>query len=228
MRKQFNDLMKKIPYVGDALTTEIKSKHLITAGMAALGIGSAVPAQAGGSIDTLVGSKSTVLDVKSYGDVIGDLDFFARFTDNLSYKGGMGTFGLANLSYPLVGSLLGVLETQFIPGYGTVPRAGVKNFSSNGSWSLFGLATVSVEDELTVEGLVEVGYSGKHITGNIEYIADFMKDGKPLFSILRARVGYNVNVDLVVGAGVDITSLDGTNTANELEFNAGAHVKINY
>ena len=116
--------------IKEKLTEKVSSvKNLATAALLAATIAlSPTPATAGGSVELMAGHQSTTLDTKVSTEVAEKTGLFIRQMTTSTPEGEVSYFGLADLSYKLVGGLDVVGEIQAAPGMGVIPRAGLQHF----------------------------------------------------------------------------------------------------
>ncbi|MBT3814144.1 hypothetical protein HOE37_02110 [Candidatus Woesearchaeota archaeon] len=225
IRKKLNDTVSKIPYVGNALTTEINPKGLATAAMAAIMALSPTPATAGGSVELMAGNEAVTLDAKLFGELAPKTNLLARTRLTTDYENNLAPFTLVDLSYHLIGGLDVVVEMQFTPTDGFVARPGVQYFSKWNDFSLFALGTVNVDENPTGEIITLMQYTPKlsdalKLITQIETVTNFGELGHN-FSVERLRLGLGVG-DYQFGAAGDLIQIgdDG-----ELGYNVGGFFK---
>lgn len=71
-----------------------------------------------GSIGAMCGEKQCVQDLKVSGSLTPEIGIFAREITTIGYAKQVGHFGLVDLTHKVAGGLDGVLEVQYISGWG--------------------------------------------------------------------------------------------------------------
>ncbi|MBU1111458.1 MAG: hypothetical protein ABIG93_00375 [archaeon] len=199
----------------------------LAAGSAAAEEVKEVPTQ--GSVETMVGYKGAVTDLKTTTDLGAGFGLFTRNFGTLSYTLGQegaeaSDFGLADLTYNLGPNGDIVLEGQYsISGGFFSPRVGLQAYGGAGPVSVYGLATVAPGDvPVELIGIAGVdaplGERAKFHLG-VEALIDLGLDG-PAFAQQKARLGIGDD-HFEAGAGVDILEVPG----EKLGLNVGAYVK---
>ncbi|MBT4604121.1 hypothetical protein HOC01_00640 [archaeon] len=204
---------------------EIK-KMIIGVAIAGL-IGYGPVANAGGSAELMAGQKDTTLDVKVASELAPKTNLFIRDTTTVGYDNQVDHFGLVDLSYNLVGGLDVVVETQFIPGVGVIPRLGSQYFKEVDDLSVYALATAGLNGkEVDAEVLVNLTYVPKlsenlNLVLNAENVTNLGKDGHN-FSTQFLRTGLS-NGTYEAGLGLNLAEADG-----EFSGNLGEYMKANF
>jgi len=183
-----------------------------------------------GSVETLVGYKGAVTDLKTTTDLGAGFGLFTRNFGSLGYTLGQegveaSDFGLVDLTYSIGPNGDIVLEGQYsISEEGFfAPRAGLQAYGGAGPLSVYGLATVAPGDvpvELIGIASVDAPINERamfHL--GVEALIDLGLDG-PTFAQQKARIGIGDD-HFEVGAGVDVVEVPGEKPS----VNAGAYVK---
>jgi hypothetical protein len=195
-----------------------------------LALGSIAPAKAAdGSIEAMCGEKQCVQDLKMSGALTPKIGVFARERTKVDYAKQVGHFGLVDLTHKVVGGLDGVLEVQYIPGLGAMPRAGVQYFQAVGDVGMYALATSSLTEPFYGEVIASVSYAPKltpelGLTFSVEDVTDFSSKGHD-FSEQRLRAGVTIGDKLQVGAAGDIVELG---EEGQTTYNLGGYVGLKF
>ncbi len=226
--KRLNEIAEKIPYIGKVLTTKIRPEHLV----AAIGVFIAGEAQAGGSLELLVGDKDARTDIKAYGTVTEDADlptdkvgYFLRNRTSADYKGNSTFFAVGDTWYPIAGGFDALLEGQAWPGAGLQPRFGMQSFHKFGKLTLYHSSTRSVGPNPDTEVVVRPTFT-PNISGDynlflrVEAITN-IGDGQFNYATQRPRIGVQKG-DTTVGVGVDMFQPKGAKGT----INVGAFVEM--
>ncbi len=96
------------------------------------------------SIETMAGDKSVTVDLKANANLAPRTNLFTRNRVTIDYQNKVNYFGLADVSVNLVDGLDAVVETQFVPNTGVIPRLGIQYFAQFGDFSVYTLATVGL------------------------------------------------------------------------------------
>ena len=229
MREKLNETARKIPYIGDLLTTEISPKGLAIAALAATIALSPTPATAGGSVEAMTGHKSTTIDTKISAEVAPKTNLFVRQMTTADYKGDVSVFGLADLSYKIVDGLDIVGEIQAAPGMGVIPRVGAQYFGQCGDLTLYVLGTVKAGEKPDGEFVTVIGYTpelteGVSLLTSIENLTSVGENGHQ-FSGQKLRLGVTLDDKYQIGAGADLTEVGNEGT---LEGNVGGFVGLKF
>ncbi len=192
-------------------------------------LGSITQAKAGGSIKAMCGDKQCVQNLKVSGSLTPKIGVFAREITTVDYAKQVGHFGLVDLTHKVVGGLDGVLEVQYIPGLGAMPRAGAQYFQAVGDVGMYALATSSLTKPFYGELVASVSYTPKltpefGLTFSIEDVTDLSSKGHD-FSEQRLRAEVTICDKLQVGAAGDIVEL-GNN--GQTTYNVGGFVKLKF
>ena len=229
IRQKLNDTVSQIPYVGEILTAEINPKQLGMAAMAATIALSPTAVNAGGSVEAMAGHQSTTIDTKISTEIAPRTNLFLRQMTTADYEGNVSFFGLANLSYNIVGGLDVVGEVQAAPGMGVIPRLGAQYFGQFGDFAVYALATVKTMENPDGEFVVNLGYTPKlseniSLLANLENLTSVGEAGHN-FSVQRLRAGITVQEKYQLGLGADLTEVGNEGT---LDHNLGGFAGITF
>ena len=179
------------------------------------------------SAEVMVGNTSTTLDVKVGTKVAPKTSLFVRNRTTVDYENQVSNFGLADLSYNLIGGLDAVAEVQMIPGAELIPRVGLGYFNKVDDLNFYGLATAGLSGEkIDAEFFASLSYTPKipedlQLKLSLEDISNFGQEGHN-FSIQRFRAGLGIN-QYEAGLATDLTE-----AAGEINPTVGAYAKINF
>jgi hypothetical protein len=183
-------------------------------------------AKAGGSAEIMAGDKKATIDLKVNTNLAPRTNMFLRGMTGVDYDNNVDYFGLADVSFNIVGGLDALVDTQYISGAGFVPRAGLQYFKKVGDLTMYGNGTVKLGEDPDGEFVVNLGYTPKinkafSIVLDAENVTSVGKKGHN-FSVqrLRAGVGYKKHS---VGAAVDVTEAGG-----EVKTNVGGFYKVRF
>ncbi len=229
IREMFNDAVSQIPYVGEALTTEINPKGLAMAALAATIALTPVPTKAGGSVEVMAGHNQTTIDTKISTEIAPKANLFIRQITTADYEGEVGFFGLADVSYNIFDGLDVVAEVQAAPGMGVIPRAGLQYFGQLGDFSVYVLGTVKTMENPDGEFVVNLGYTPKisdnvNLLLNLEDLTSVGEKGHN-FSVEKLRTGVTFMEKYQVGAALDLTILG---NEGELDYNLGGFMGLTF
>ncbi len=227
IREKLNDAVSRIPYVGELLTTEISARRLATAAIAATIALSPMAANAEGSAEAMVGHQTTTIDTKVSAEVAPRTNMFLRQMTTSDYSGDVSFFGLADLSYNVVGGLDVVAEVQAAPGMGVIPRVGAQYFGEVGDLTLYVLGTVKAGEKPDGEFVTIIGYAPKLAEGvdlltSVEDLTSVGKEGHN-FSVQRLRLGVTLADKYQIGVGADLTEIGDEGT---LETSVGGFIGL--
>ena len=199
--------------IKEKLTEKVSSvKNLATAALLAATIAlSPTPATAGGSVELMAGHQSTTLDTKVSTEVAEKTGLFIRQMTTSTPEGEVSYFGLADLSYKLVGGLDVVGEIQAAPGMGVIPRAGLQHFGKVGDLAVYALATVKTMEHPDGEIVVSLSYTPKlgesiDLLMSLEDLTSIGKEGHQ-FSAQKLRAGITLMEKYHIGAAANLTEL---------------------
>jgi hypothetical protein len=172
----------------------------MVAGAALAAAVSAADVADAGSVEVMAGHEKATIDLKVSTKLVPRTSLFLRGRTGIDYENNIDNFGLADVSVNVVGGLDGVVEAQFIPGVGVVPRAGVQYFRQIGQLGVYGLGTVKLGEEPDGEFVVNLSYNPKiseafSIVTNFENLTNVGK--KHNFSVQRVRLGVGYKARLV-------------------------------
>jgi hypothetical protein len=196
-----------------------KIRNLVTSAAIAASLIAGAPssANAGNSAEIMAGSANTTLDVKTNTELAKRANLFVRNRTNVDYNGKVNYFGLADVSYNLIGGLDVVIENQFAPGSAIIPRAGFEYFKKIGNLSLFNMATAYLNRNPDLEIFSTASYSRNltdklAIAAGAENIVNFGSKGFN-YSVQRLRAGLSVG-KLEFGAATDLSETNSSNSKN--------------
>jgi hypothetical protein len=183
-------------------------------------------ARANGSVEVMAGHEKATIDLKVGTKLAPRTNVFFRGRTGMDYENKVDYFGLADLSINVVGGLDGVVETQFIPSVGVVPRAGAQYFGKFGDASVYGLGTVKLGEDPDAEFVLNLRYAPKvtedtSIVLNAENVTNVGGQGHN-FSVQRLRAGVGVG-KYEAGAAADVNE-----AAGKVSYNVGGYVKAKF
>lgn len=157
------------------------------------------------SFELTATQDAVTLDAKVAKDVAPNVGLFAKHAVTRAHEGGMGYFGLTDLSYDTGTAFSPTLEAQFIPDLGIVPRFGVGYFNALGDASVYALPSVSLTDSPDAELFVSAGYDpkGTGFSARTDFVSHYDKDGHA-FTVGKPRVCYGTD-DLEVCLAADLS-----------------------
>ena len=184
-----------------------------------------------GSVEVMATTDSVGMDAKTF-TAYDKVGLFSRELVSVDYEGTVSDFGLTDLTYN-IGSGDLVLEGQYsVTGKWFSPRAGVQGYTSLGSFDLYGLATIQLDD-LQSPALFEVLGSVSHLQdlgkvdlhSSLEVLVDGGVEGVS-FAQEKARVGISGD-HIEGGAGVDLIQIP-VEDGIEVLVNAGPYLKVSF
>jgi len=240
VRKRLNDVVRRIPHVGNVLTSEISAKRFAatTAIAAHLVLGNISPSRAAtGFVETMVGNEATTLDTKIVGTLSQRIGFVARNRLSIENRG-VNPFAFIDLSYNIKGGLGAVLETQVTPGIGIDPRPGaqfLKRYERrNNKWIVFALLSRSVKEQPNsklpnseFDTLIQYNRALNkklEIMMQLETATNWCRWDALNFSAERIRLGIHRDA-WIVGVGGDFTHLG---NSSQVKQNWGGFVSMNF
>ncbi len=179
------------------------------------------------SAEVMVGNTNTTLDVKVSTEVAPKTNLFVRNRTTIDYENQVSNFGLADLSYNLIGGLDAVAEVQMIPEAELIPRLGLGYFNKVADLSCYGLATAGLSGEkVDAEVFASLSYTPKitddlQLKLSLEDVSNFGQEGHN-FSAQRFRAGLGVE-QYEAGLAADLTE-----AAGEISPAVGVYAKINF
>jgi len=212
IRKKLNEVVGKIPCIGDILTTEVNSR-----GLAGLALGSymalvnAVPALAANvTLEAVSGEQTGTLDTKVSGTLPIKIGYFFRNRTSVNYEtdNQVGSFSLLDLTYPLVKGFDFVAEGQFTNGMPFDPRLGVQYFKGFKSGiTAYALVTRNFSENPNTELTTVLGYT-RDIDGKLKLVGRWEEiinigDENYNYDTSRLRLGIG-NGQVTVGPALDI------------------------
>ncbi len=178
--------------------------------------------------ELMAGHNSATLDLRVGVELAPKLNLFTINRITADYDNDVGYFGLADLSYNVVGGLDFVMETQAAPGMGVVERAGLQYFAKIDELSIFGIGTCSLQKNPTGEFALNIRYTPTltddvNLMFGLEDVTNVGEQGHN-FSEQRLRAGVKVD-KYEFGASVDLAE-----TGNEADFsyNIGGFVRVSF
>jgi hypothetical protein len=217
--------------LGEKQMKQIK-RFLVTAALigALSGIG---PAKAT-SIEMMAGNESATIDAKIGTTLVdteeGDLNLFSRTKVRASYDGEVSPFSLVDLSYDLPNGLGLVGEVQLAPSLGVVPRIGAQYFTSIDDFSIYALATMSVNPDPNAEFLLSLSYAPEirddlSLYAGLENLTSFGSNGHN-FSCQDLRLGFEKG-NFSFGAAATITEI-GAGEDLSVDTNVGGYFRTSF
>ncbi len=190
---------------------------------------SPMAARAEGSLELMAGHQTTTLDTKISAEVAPKTGLFIRQMTTTDYEGEVSTFGLADVSYKVVGGLDVVGEVQAAPGMGIIPRVGAQYFGQLGDLTLYVLGTVKAGEKPDGEFVTAIGYSPKLAEGvslltSMENLTSVGESGHQ-FSVQRLRAGVTLAEKYQIGVGADLTEVGNEGT---LDTNVGGFAGLKF
>lgn len=158
--------------------------------------------------EVVSGDASSTLDVKVSGEVAPRFGLFTRHRETVDYDNNLRHFSLADATYTVGNGVGAVVETQFIPNLGVVPRLGFQYATARGDLDVFVLATAVARENTNGEGVTLFRYSPPlhpraRLFAQIETVTNIGKGGHN-FSVERLRLGLDIH-GYRFGAAADIT-----------------------
>src|SRR3989344_3244588 len=250
LRKRLNDIAGKVPYIGKALTAEIKPRDLAVAAIAAvyLTLGSINPAKAGPRVNTEAmwgeneDAQTMTLDTKVFGTIGGKLDYFLRNRtpiDMNERNTTRPTVTFIDLDYELLKGLDVVLAAELVTGAPADPRRKMQNFYTKNGLMLYTVATRKLGEDPNTKWKFDLGYSGK-IRGDLGWRTNLEQwfifpDGDPTATISRFRLGATYQIPgsktiLSFGPALDINNIQNGDDAatNPRTMMPGAHLSLQF
>lgn len=145
------------------------------------------------SVEVVADNNHLSLDLKVGSEVAPRTTIFGRTITSVDYHQNTGIFQLIDLTYNLSGGANAVLEHQFIPGVGVIPRLGVEYFTQQGNLGLYGLGTARLNRDTNAEFAASVEYT-PHLTDAlrlyalVEAVSNVGGEGHN-YSLERLRLG---------------------------------------
>lgn len=250
IREKLNETVEKIPYIGEALTTEIKPRDLAIAAVAAayITLGSVNPAKTGPKViveDMWAkneDAQTMTLDTKVFGTIEGKLDYFLRNRTPIDMNednttGHSVTF--VDLNYELFKGFDVVLAEKLVTGAPAETRPGLQYTLTKNGFMFYTLATRSINEHPSTEWKFDAGYSGPTRedwgwrTNWEQWL--ILPDGKPTTTISRIRLGATYQMpgsktSVSFGPAVDISNIQNGEdaTVNPRTVMPGAYVSVTF
>jgi len=201
-------------------------KTLIGATMiASLLCGNPSEAKPTGSAELMVGNTNNTLDLKLSSELTSKIILFSRNRISLDHENQVTYFGLIDLSHNIVGGLDALIELQAsAPGKGILPRFGIQYFQRINDFSLYGMTSVSLQENPDAEISIVLGYNPQlkdevALTFNVENFTNFGEEGHN-YSLQRLRAGLKIK-RFSFGPALDLNE-----SADKITYNVGGFLKI--